>query len=222
MISTRATATTSTPAGYEDQGPIRVWVDDHNAVFRLGLVACLDAPGFVRAGESANFSPAPDLTRIDLLVFELDENRLRRAVELTRGSPVRMVTVAGSVDDDLLVEAVEAGVAGAITRAEVNPRAFLHCLRSVAGGHGFLPAAALSQLAGAPGGARRARLVGDLTPRELDVLRLLSRGESTREIASALCYSEKTVKNIVHDVLVRMNCRNRAQAVALATRRGLI
>ena len=54
------------------------------------------------------------------------------------------------------------------------------------------------------------------------MLRLLSKGESTRQIAEDLCYSEKTVKNIVHDVLVRMNCRNRAQAVALATERGLI
>lgn len=202
--------------------PIRVWVDDHNAVFRLGLTACLAAPGFVLAGESSAFAPLPDLRRTDLLVFELDDNRLRRALELTRGSLVRLVTVAGSVDDNLLVEAIEAGVSGAMTRSEVSPRAFLHCLRSVAGGHGFLPAAALSQLAGAPGSGRRGRLVGDLTGRELDVLRLLSGGDSTREIATSLCYSEKTVKNIVHDVLVRMNCRNRAQAVALATRRGLI
>ena len=66
------------------------------------------------------------------------------------------------------------------------------------------------------------RGAGDLTDRELGVLRLLSKGETTNQIAADLCYSEKTVKNIVHDVLVRMNCRNRAQAVALATRRGLI
>ncbi|MGH9000678.1 MAG: LuxR C-terminal-related transcriptional regulator [Acidimicrobiia bacterium] len=205
-----------------EERTIRVWVDDHNAVFRLGLTACLEAPGYALAGQSTGFSPEPELRRADLLVFDLDERSLRPAVELTRGSAVRLIALARSSEDDLLVDAVEAGVSGAIVRSEVSPRAFLHCLRSVADGNGFLPAAALSHLTGAPGPTRRARLTGDLSGRELDVLRLLSNGESTREIASNLCYSEKTVKNIVHDVLVRMNCRNRAQAVALATRRGLI
>ena len=54
------------------------------------------------------------------------------------------------------------------------------------------------------------------------MLRLLSAGDNTRQIAEQLSYSEKTVKNIVHDVLVRMGCKNRAQAVAVATRKGLI
>ena len=61
-----------------------------------------------------------------------------------------------------------------------------------------------------------------LGPRELEVLRLVADGESTRDIADKMCYSERTVKNIVHDLLVRMNCRNRAHAVALATRQGII
>ena len=61
-----------------------------------------------------------------------------------------------------------------------------------------------------------------LTERELDVLRLLADGETTRGMASALAYSERTIKNIVHDVLVKMNGRNRTHAVALATRQGLV
>ncbi|MGH8976179.1 MAG: response regulator transcription factor, partial [Acidimicrobiia bacterium] len=104
----------------------------------------------------------------------------------------------------------------------VTPAAFLHCLRAVAGGNGSIPAAALASLLAGPGPGRRPGSSGHLTSRELEVLRLLSRGQNTREIASGLSYSEKTVKNIVHDLLVRMNCRNRAQAVALATQRGLI
>ena len=54
------------------------------------------------------------------------------------------------------------------------------------------------------------------------MLRLLSRGESTREIAAGLSYSEKTVKNIVHDVTSRLDLRNRTHAVAYALRQGLI
>jgi DNA-binding NarL/FixJ family response regulator len=63
---------------------------------------------------------------------------------------------------------------------------------------------------------------GALSPRERDVLRLLADGLDTREIAVDLCYSERTVKNVVHDVLMKMHCRTRAHAVALATREGVI
>jgi DNA-binding NarL/FixJ family response regulator len=61
-----------------------------------------------------------------------------------------------------------------------------------------------------------------LTDRELDVLRLLADGSSTRDIAKQLSYSERTVKNIVRDLLVKLNCRTRAHAVAFAARRGVI
>jgi DNA-binding CsgD family transcriptional regulator len=54
------------------------------------------------------------------------------------------------------------------------------------------------------------------------VLARLSQGDDTQCIAIDLCYSERTVKNIVHDVLMKLNCRNRAHAVATATRQGII
>ena len=201
--------------------PIRVWVDDENDIFRLGLSASLESPGFVVAGESRALAPRPDLTRTDILVFDLAAGRLGEVVRLTGGHPTRLLAMAASPADPLLIDAVEAGVAGVLVRGDVTPMAFLHCLRSVARGNGSVPATALASLLAAPGPGRRSGS-GQLTGRELDVLRLLSRGQSTREIAGDLCYSEKTVKNIVHDLLVRMNCRNRAQAVALATQRGLI
>ena len=202
-----------------EERPLRIWIDDHNPIFRLGLGACLEPP-FLLAGESAHFSPQPDLTRTDMLVFELDQAGLPSALRLVRDSSLLLVAIAGSVEDELLVEAIEAGVTGALLRGDANPNTFLHTLRSAAAGNGSLPAAVLGRLLSRPRTGMRG--AGDLTDRELGVLRLLSKGESTRQIAEDLCYSEKTVKNIVHDVLVRMNCRNRAQAVALATRRGLI
>jgi len=205
-----------------EERPVRVWVDDQNDIFRLGLTACLDAPGLVLSGESRALAPTPDLDRIDILVFDLGGGRLGEVVRLTQGRATRLLAIVASASDGLLVDAVEAGVAGALVRSEVTPATFLHCLRSVAGGNGSVPATALASLLAGPGAGRRNGSTGHLTGRELDVLRLLSQGESTREIAVGLSYSEKTVKNIVHDLLVRMNCRNRAQAVALATQRGLI
>ncbi len=205
-----------------EERPVRVWVDDDNDIFRLGLTACLETQGFVLSGESRSLVPGPDLDRTDILVFDLGGGRLGEVVRLTRDRATRLLAIAASAADSLLLDAVEVGVAGALVRAEVTPAAFLHCLRAVAGGNGSIPAAALASLLAGPGPGRRPGSSGHLTSRELEVLRLLSRGQNTREIASGLSYSEKTVKNIVHDLLVRMNCRNRAQAVALATQRGLI
>jgi DNA-binding NarL/FixJ family response regulator len=205
--------------GVIDERPLRIWIDDHNPIFRLGLGACLEPP-FLLAGESSGLSPEPDLTRTDILVFELEAAGLPQALCLARDSTLLLVAIAASAEDELLVDAIESGVTGALLRGDTNPNTFLHTLRSAASGNGSLPTAVLGRLLSRPRSGMRG--AGDLTDRELGVLRLLSKGESTRQIAEDLCYSEKTVKNIVHDVLVRMNCRNRAQAVALATRRGLI
>jgi len=68
---------------------------------------------------------------------------------------------------------------------------------------------------------RGLRLSG-ISARETDVLRLIAQGLSTREIAKKLCYSERTVKSLLHDVTVRFELRNRSHAVAFAVREGLI
>jgi DNA-binding CsgD family transcriptional regulator len=61
-----------------------------------------------------------------------------------------------------------------------------------------------------------------LTPREVDVLRLMADGLDTAEIAGKLCYSERTVKNVIYGVTHRLKLRNRSHAVAYALRSGLI
>lgn len=73
----------------------------------------------------------------------------------------------------------------------------------------------------APFPIRRAMASGP-SPRERDVLTLLADGYSTREIAQRLCYSERTIKNVLQDFNARLQLRNRTQAVAYAVRRGWI
>ncbi len=63
---------------------------------------------------------------------------------------------------------------------------------------------------------------GGLTAREQQVLQMLAAGEETRSIAQTLNYSERTVKNVVHDVLTKLNCKTRAQAVGAAVRIGIV
>jgi DNA-binding NarL/FixJ family response regulator len=200
-----------------------VWVDDRNAIFRRGLMACLSADGFDVVGESTGLKPAPELPRTDVLVFDMDDAGLQDAVRLARGTAVRLVGMVRAPREEALFDAVEAGLAGFLIRSELTPTGLTSCVRSVAGGNGSLPTGLLARMVdGLARGGRRGATAGRLAGREVDVLRLLADGGDTREIALALRYSERTVKNIVHDVLTKMNCRTRAHAVALATRQGFI
>jgi DNA-binding NarL/FixJ family response regulator len=65
-------------------------------------------------------------------------------------------------------------------------------------------------------------VAGPLTDREQQVLALIAAGHPTREVAQQLSYSERTVKNVLHDVVTKLNARSRSQAVAFAVREGLI
>jgi DNA-binding NarL/FixJ family response regulator len=199
-----------------------VWVDDRNAIFRRGIVSCLVADGFAVAGESSALDPEPDPVRIDLLLFDVESGGLQRAVHLTAGTDVRLVGVARTPGEDALLDAVQAGIAGYLVRSQLTPAGLSSSLRAVVAGNGTLPPSLLGRLVEslARGTARGA--TGPLAPRELGVLRLLAEGDDTRDIAVKLSYSERTVKNIVHDLLVKLNCRSRAHAVALATRQGVI
>jgi DNA-binding NarL/FixJ family response regulator len=206
-----------------EAGATRMWVDDGNAVFRRGLVSCLDTNEFVVVGQSSNLVPEPQLVKVDILLFDIDGSGLRSAVQLARGTKARLVGLASSPDEESLLDSVAAGIAGFLIRAELTPEHLLNTLRIVSSGSGPLPPNLLARLftrlakegrGGAPG--------SQLGRRELEVLRILADGGSTREIAGQLCYSERTVKNIVHDALTKMNCRTRTQAVAVATRQGFI
>ncbi|HEX9374885.1 MAG TPA: response regulator transcription factor [Actinomycetota bacterium] len=206
----------------EDDVRARVWVDDRNAIFRRGLVGCLHGDGFRVAGESANFEPEPDPSRIDVLLFDLEDDGLQRAVRIASAGDMRLVGIARAAREETLLDAVQAGLAGFLVRSELTPAGLASSLRAVVAGNGTLPPALLGRLVDslARGGPRGT--AGQLAARELGVLRLLAEGNDTRDIALKLSYSERTVKNIVHDLLVKMNCRSRAHAVALATRRGVI
>lgn len=204
----------------------RVWIDERNAIFRRGLASCVTAGGMTVVGESAGLSPEPDPARFDILLFELSEDgsaALGRAARLVAGTGARLVGVATAGSEEILFDAVEAGLAGFLLRSELTPDSLATCLRTVAAGVGAMPPSLLARLLGALArGAPKGATPGQLARRELDVLRLLAEGGETRDIAARLSYSERTVKNIVHDVLTKMNCRSRAQAVAVATRQGVI
>lgn len=200
---------------------VRVWVDDQHPIFRRGLVSCLHGEGYVAVGESAGLKPRPDFSAIDVLLFQADDGGLARALAATAGVDVRLVGLVASPDEPAALELIERGVGAVLFRNQLGPQALSAAIGSVLNGNSALPAELLPRLLDR---AARSGTGGPhpLTDRELEVLRSLSRGDDTREIADAMGYSVRTVKNIVHDLLMKTNSRNRAHAVALATRQGLI
>ena len=187
------------------------------------MTSCVSGAGCTVVGESAHLEPKPQFEEIDILVFDLDHASLQQVIRLAGESDVRLVAIARDACEDVLFDAVEAGVSGFLPRTGLSPETLVSCLHAVANGSGTIPSHLLTRLLDslAKGGGQGPS-AGLLARREIDVLRLLAEGGDTREIAGELNYSERTVKNIVHDVLVKMDCRSRAQAVAQATRRGLI
>lgn len=200
---------------------VRVWVDDQHPIFRRGLISCLHAEGCAVIGESAGLKPVPDFAGVDVLLFQADGGGLSRVLAATNGLALRLVGLVGSPDDPAAFDLIERGVSAVLFRNQLAPQALSAAIGSVLNGNSALPAELMSRLLDR---AARSGAGGPhpLTERELAVLRSLSRGDDTREIADAMGYSVRTVKNIVHDLLMKTNSRNRAHAVALATRQGLI
>ena len=158
---------------------------------------------------------------------EVDEDAVRilRAAQRRGAGSVVVVT---KIDERGLLAAVEAGAGGFLRRSEATASALLHCVRGVAAGEGRVPSDLLGRLLGQIGRLQRQVLsprgltVAGLTDREANVLRLVADGLDTGEIAKELCYSERTIKNVIHAVTTRLGVRNRSQAVAFALREGLI
>jgi len=203
------------------QRPPTVWIDDSHAIVRRGMAACLQQADFVVRGESAVLAPEPVVADLDLLVFEYASPTLRRAVRLADGAPTRLVATVREVNEQAVREMVDAGVSAVLPHSTLTADTLVTSLRAVVAGNVALPGDMLARLLLHVTQTSHLGPAG-LNTRERSVLRLLADGMDTRGIAEDLCFSERTVKNVVHDVLTKLNCRTRAQAVAVATREGVI
>jgi DNA-binding NarL/FixJ family response regulator len=158
----------------------------------------------------------------------VDDATLRVLKAVQRGGVPRTVLVAATLDDAAVVGAAEAGVSGLLRRVDVTPEALVRVIVRVAAGDGEVPPDLLARLLVQVGKLQRQVLAprglsfSGLSDREVRVLRLVADGHDTGEIARLLCYSERTVKNVLHDITTRLQLRNRSHAVAYALREGLI
>ena len=142
--------------------------------------------------------------------------------------PAPIVLIVQEVVEAELMTAVECRVVAILPRAAVTAERLAHSVRAAATGGGVMPPNLVGELIKqvermqrdvlAPNGLN----ASGLTPREIDVLRLMADGFDTNEIAGKLCYSERTVKNVIYGVTHRLKLRNRSHAVAYALRAGMI
>lgn len=163
-----------------------------------------------------------------IVVDEVDDAAMRLLRAASHQGTSRTVLVATKLDDAALVKAVEAGVTGIVRRTDATTHHLVSVIASSARGDGAVPPDLLGRLLCQVGRLQRQVLTprgltfAGLAQREVDVLRLVADGLDTAEIADRLAYSERTVKNVLHDITSRMQLRNRSQAVAYAIREGLI
>lgn len=150
---------------------------------------------------------------------------LRRMKE-TLGVPV--VLIACEVDRADLLTVVECNVVAVLLRTAATSERIEEAVRTAASGGGVLPSKMLGELLRQVERVQREVLsprglhLSGLTPREIDVLRLMSEGLNTAEIAEKLSFSERAVKRVVFEVTRRLNLKNRPHAVAYALRSGVI
>ncbi len=212
---------------------IRVFVVDSHSIYRRGLVACLDGLDEVAAvADAASVDEARAdalLNEADVVLVDYDTRGLHEFIRMMRSSTDASVLVCSSrCEQKELLAAVQAGAIGYLCKETLTPETLSGSLRTAAAGAGVIAPELLGGLLRTISRASHELLeprglsLSPLTDREQQVLRLVADGHPTREVARRLCYSERTVKNVIHDVVTKFNARSRSQAVAAAVREGLI
>jgi len=210
---------------------IRVLVVDDHALARTGFRMVLDAePDIEVVGEAANGTQAihsagrlhPDVVLMDVRMPELDGIAATREV----ANDSTKVLILTTFDlDDYVYDSLAAGASGFLLK-DAGPEQLTEAIRVVAAGDALLAPSVTRRLIDDVVGAGRRRLarppeLDELTPRELEVLRLVAAGLSNAEIAERLVVEETTVKTHVSRVLAKLGLRDRVQAVILAYEIGL-
>jgi DNA-binding NarL/FixJ family response regulator len=214
---------------------IRVVIVDDHALFRRGLDLVLsEEPDIKVVGEAADGieavhraeEMAPDVVVMDVrMPRSTGIEAARRIRERLPDTKVIMLTVSDSEED--LYAAVKAGASGYLLK-EISIEELADAVRAVARGHSLISPSMASKLLTEfnalvqQAEERHRSLLPNLTDRELDVLKLVAKGLSNREISEELYISENTVKNHVRNILEKLHLHSRMEAVVYAMREKLL
>lgn len=205
-----------------DTKRIRVLIADDHVTVREGLVAIIGRqPDLLIAGEAATGREAvevwrsarPDVALLDLRMPEMDGITALSAIREIDPSARLIILTTFNTDQDISL-AISAGAKGYLLK-DAPREEILHCIRRVHAGETIVPPALVAKLATSMSNT-------PLTARELEVLALLAQGSANKEIAARLFVSETTVKSHLRNLFSKLHVVNRAEAIAVATKRGLI
>jgi DNA-binding NarL/FixJ family response regulator len=211
---------------------IRVVIADDQGMVRSGLGSLLEGEADISVvGEAVDGNEAlavvrrtrPDVTLMDIRMPELDGLAATRTI-VAEGSETRVLVLTTFDLDEYVFEALRSGASGFLLK-DAPAEDLVSAVRVVARGDALLAPAVTRRVVEAFAALPRPVETGapaDLSPREVDVLRLLARGRSNAEIAAELFVSEATVKTHVSNVLAKLGLRDRIQAVIYAYEHGLV
>jgi DNA-binding NarL/FixJ family response regulator len=201
---------------------IRILIADDHTVVRDGLAAIIKQEGDLNVvGEVGDGRQAvehwkkqrPDVTLMDLRMPGLDG--VNAIYEIRAADPGARIIVLTTFDgEEDIYRGLRAGAKSYLLK-DVRREELFQCIREVHAGRTFIPPAIAAKLA--------ERLPGDeLSPRELEVLRLLAEGKPNKLIGVAMSITEVTVKSHVQSLFKKLNVLSRTEAIAVANRRGLL
>jgi len=204
--------------------PIRILVADDHPVVRDGLVAMLGTqPDFSVVGEASTGTEVvqkaalllPDVVLLDLEMPDMNGVEALQQMRAERPD-VRVLVFTAFDADELIVKAVQAGAQGYLLKGTPRSEIF-QAVRVVGAGGSLLQPVVVSKLM-----QHISKANEPLTDREVQVLGLLARGKSNKEIAAVLSISERTAKFHVSSILGKLGAGNRTEAVTIAAQRGLV
>jgi len=215
--------------------PLRVVIADDQALVRTGFRMILTADGIDVVADAVNGAEAvdavrrtrPDVVLMDVRMPEMDGLEATRRIMASPDPATPRVIILTTFDLDRYVyAALSAGASGFLLK-DVSPEHLVAAVRLVRSGDALLAPAITRRLIEryAARDSQTATLHRDLstlTPRELEVLRLLARGLSNAELAANLHLSDATVKTHVARILSKLSLRDRAQAIVVAYETGLV
>ena len=199
-------------------------VDDHEVV-RLGMRAALEAePDMAVVGEASNGAEAlakipvldPQLILMDVRMEKMNGIEACREIK-SRNPHVHILMITSYTDDDAIISSILAGASGYLLK-HVSRADLLRSIREVASGHSLIDSntakQAMEHLEQIPG--------SELTEREREVLTLVARGYTNKQIADTLFVSEKTARNHVSHILDKLGLSRRSEAAAFAVEHKLV